>query len=111
MKKIILASLLTIFGTSAMADQCAFVTKPQAKKAIKLLLDAQSVQLLCEPCGDTKSQTVKIESVGIRKVDKNLNEVMVNGAGIDLAYTFVYGFNLAQMAGCTTEDVSSSISK
>ena len=59
MKRIILASLLSVFGTSAMADQCALITKPQAEKAVKILLDAQTVQFLVNLVGKLKPKQSK----------------------------------------------------
>lgn len=109
MKKFILASLICFIGTSAMADQCGYVKKSQAEKAVRMLLEADTVQSLCEPCGQKRSTTIKVDSLGLQKIDNQLSEVVINGKGIDLAYIYMNGLNLAKLVGCNTQDVSPSI--
>ena len=110
MKKIIVSSLIVFIGSISFADQCAFISKTQAEKAVKALLDTQSVQSLCEPCGETSAKIISVNSLGLRKANfKNFSEVVINEKGIDLAYTYVNGLNLAKLVGCTAHDVSSSL--
>ncbi|AGH94550.1 hypothetical protein [Pseudobdellovibrio exovorus] len=109
MKKLIVASLILV-GSIASADQCAYISKAQAGKALKALVDASKVQTLCEPCGETRAQTVRVESLGMKKTGyQNYSEVTVNEKGIDLAYTYVNGLNLAKLVGCPASGVSASL--
>jgi hypothetical protein len=110
MKKAILISIVSLCSASAFADQCAFITKTQAEKAVKAIIETQSVQGLCEPCGETKAQNIQVDSVGLRKAGyQDFSEVVINNKGIDLAYTYVNGLNLAKLVGCSAQGVSSSI--
>lgn len=91
----------------AMADQCAGVTKSQAEKALKAVLETSELQTLCEPCGETEPKTVVVKSVGIRKATSGgYWELIVNNAGVDLAYTYANSLNLAKFAGCAASGVS-----
>lgn len=109
MNKLIVLLSLIISG-NVLADQCAYITKKQAQKAVKRLIKAESIETLCEPCGETISQRVEIESVTFANTGyQNYYEVSVNGKGIDLAYTFLKGKNLAKSVRCETTGVSSRI--
>lgn len=104
--------LLTIFGAMAFADQCAYITKTQAFSAAKVLRKGANVQLFCEPCGETKSTSVFVETVEVRKTGyDNYFQVLINGQGIDLAYTYVNGRNLGLAIGCDATNVSSFLSE
>lgn len=110
MKNLFVVTVITLSSVVSLADQCAFISKAQAEKAVKALIETQSVQSLCEPCGEKRAQNVKVESLGMRKAGyENYSEVVINGKGIDLAYTYVNGLNLAKLVGCPVQDVSSSI--
>lgn len=110
MKNLIIVTTITLVSAFSFADQCAYISKAQAKKAVKILLDAKSVKSLCEPCGETNPETVKVESLGLRKAGyQNYSEVVINDKGIDLAYTYVNGKNLAMLSGCPVQDVSPTI--
>jgi len=112
MKKALLITIITLSSVSAFADQCAYISKAHAQKAVKALLETEKVQSLCEPCGETKAQTITVESLGLRKAGyENYSEVVINNKGIDLAYTYVNGMNLAKLVGCTADGVSPSILK
>ncbi len=88
MNKIILASLL--FGSTAFADQAAYIEKSQAHHVQEVLKTKKAVRYLCEPCGEKKSQLVSIEKVTIADVNyKKQWEVSINDAPIDLAYTYI----------------------
>lgn len=110
MKKVILISLISVIGSMALADQCAYIPRVQALKAIKLLMKAQRIQSLCELCGEVTPQDMPAESIGVRKVEVQGNlEVVVDGRGIDLAYTYVNGVNLAKLVACPTDGVSPTL--
>jgi hypothetical protein len=112
MRKMILASLVLLMGSAAMADQCAYVTKAQARQAAKILASAERIQSLCEPCGETDAQTVQFADVKVRKTGyENTYEVVLNGQGIDLAYTYADGTNLGLILNCKAQGVSSYLAK
>jgi len=92
MKKIIITSLLlcTFANTSVFADQAAYIEKAQALKVKDILKTKGFVRFLCELCGETKSQLVSITNATAADVDfQNQWEVSINGAPIDLAYTYI----------------------
>jgi hypothetical protein len=112
MKKLALASMILMTSSMAFADQCAFVSQDTAKKALKMISDLSSIQTLCEPCGETKPQTIDIKSIGAGDVNyQGFWQVSVNGKGLDLAYTYLNGLNVAQLVNCPSQGVSSSIKK
>lgn len=113
--KIISLTLITTLSINlpAYADQCAYITKEQALRAVSLLNLKQTIYLLCEPCGETIPQPMTINSISVGTVDyENFWQVSINGKGIDLAYTFIpsgvekKNINLAAIAGCSASDVS-----
>lgn len=114
---------------AAMADQCAYIEKAQAEKAMETIKVGDQLVSYCEPCGESSSikgsgkleivSTVSSEPTGY----ENTHEVKVNGKGIDLAYTFIkkktfwdkiglgskkYN-NLSKLVGCPSEAVSTKI--
>lgn len=108
--KSLLAGLVLLVSTTAFADQCAYISKTQAQRALKIALEAKSIATLCEPCGETAAKVLETKSIGIHDVNYNgYWELQVNGKGMDLAYTFVNGLNLSKLAGCESQGVSSSI--
>lgn len=110
MKSLIVTTLLLLLSSAAFADQCAYITKTQAEKAVKVLIETQTVQSLCEPCGESKALTVQVNSIGLRKAGyQSYSEVVINDKGIDLAYTYINGLNLAKLVGCPTQGVSFSL--
>lgn len=93
MKKILTITLALIFtlalSLTAFADQAAYVTEAQAKKAANFLKDKESIRHFCAPCGDKTSQLEEIETVeAVPTGYENYWEVKVNGKGIDLAYVY-----------------------
>ncbi len=110
MMKLVLLLGIVSFSSVSMADQCAYVTKAQAKAALKMVLETTTLQTLCEPCGETAAKKVTYKDVGVRDVKyQGYWELQVDGAGLDLAYTYVNGLNLAQLVGCPATRVSPSI--
>ena len=91
--RIVAAALLMAtalaFATPVSADQAAYISEKQAKKAVKLLKDKKQIKHLCEPCGDTVPETVEIETIEAVKTDyMDYWEVKINGKGVDLAYIY-----------------------
>lgn len=112
-----LSYLATILCTSALADQCAYITKEQAQTAVSRLSLDLTIYSLCEPCGDKIPQPMTIESLGIETVDyQDYWQVKVNNEGIDLAYIYVNSgvdgnfLNLAAVANCQATQVSPILS-
>lgn len=98
---------------SAKADQCAYITKEQASKALSTLNLSQIIYFLCEPCGEVMPTSSLIESLAMETVNyQEYWQVKINGKGIDLAYTFVEAgidnklLNLAAIANCEATGVS-----
>ena len=90
-----IAGLTTLSAANAHADQCAYVSKKVADAGAKVIKAAQSTASFCQPCGDTlPGKRVKVETVEVRQVPPMTKsgpiyfEVLVNGVGVDLAYTY-----------------------
>ncbi|ACK67091.1 hypothetical protein PCC8801_3110 [Rippkaea orientalis PCC 8801] len=113
-KAVIFSVITTISVTlPAYADQCSYITKEQALRAVSLLDLKQMVYLFCEPCGEKVPQRININSLAVATVNyQDFWQVSINGKGIDLAYTFIESsldkkpINLAAIAGCPASDVS-----
>ena len=81
------------------------------------LEEGQTIYQLCEPCGDTIPETLKINSVSAGTVGyQSYWGVQVNNSNIDLAYTYIDDINnknrkvnLANLASCPASEVSSFI--
>jgi len=105
-------------GSTAFADQCAYITKQQAIAAVSRLELGQTIYKLCEPCGEKIPQAVKINSVSAGTVGyENYWGVKVNEQNIDLAYTYINTnnnkdrkVNLATLARCPAQNISRFIS-
>lgn len=121
-------SLLSIFGGTltylimlclpALADQCSYITKEQARTAISRLNLNQTIYLLCEPCGEKIPQAITITNLSMETVNyQDYWQVKVNNRGIDLAYVFVDSgieenlINLAAISNCPASNISTTISK
>ena len=117
MKKLFIAALATL-SFSAFADQCAYISKTMADRGALLIAGAEIAEV-CEPCGEVASitSTTKVTSIAVKNTGyQNYKEVVVNGKGLDLAYTFVKVapkrfVNVAKVIGCKADGVSSSINK
>jgi uncharacterized protein (TIGR03382 family) len=107
----------------AHADQCAWVSKTEAIQGARTLGESfgKKVVELCEPCGDQDYTPMTVKSVAFSWADetKTYFQVKVNGKEMDLAYVYVQQDvdldgkadtwqNLAEMAGCPTQDVTAS---
>jgi hypothetical protein len=114
--------LSLILAPAAYADQCAYLNKDRAIAAFQRLNIGQNIYELCEPCGEKVPKTVAIKSTAIQALPSPGNwQILVNGKGLDLAYTFVdYSrgsntsrsrVNLAMLANCPASDVSLELIK
>ncbi len=121
-------SLLSIFSCTlgyyavlcfpALADQCSYITKEQAIRAVSRLELNQTIYKLCEPCGEKNPQPMRIETLAIETVDyQDFWQVKVNNQGIDLAYVFIDSgvdgnfVNLAALSDCPATKVSPVLSQ
>jgi hypothetical protein len=107
-----------ILAPAARADQCAYVSKAQAVAAFNQLSIGQTIYEFCELCGDRTPRALAIRTLAVKNTDTSgFWQVMVNGRGIDLAYTYIdYGdssrsgrsgkrrVNLALVANCAAID-------
>lgn len=111
----LIPTALAVLGGTARADQCEWVDDAVAHKAQALLAGAPKVISFCEPCGDkAPGEPAVAASVEIRTPQRGFEELYINGAGVDLAYTYVktddgHYRNLALLAGCPASDVSPSL--
>jgi hypothetical protein len=117
--------LFVLVGNTAFADQCEWVTKDQAERAASLFRAGPASFLeYCEPCGDaapTKAspKAIAVESNGrravdVRAVDDGYFSLFINGASVDLAYSFYKrGLgdwkNVAKAVACEATGVSSTV--
>jgi hypothetical protein len=117
--------LLVLLGNTAFADQCEWVTKDQAERAAALFRAGPASFLeYCEPCGETaptknSPKPIAVDSNGrrsveVRAVDDGYFSLFINGASVDLAYSFYKrGLadwkNVAKTVGCEATGVSSSV--
>lgn len=94
MKKIYLTGLIMVLAlflapSAARADQAAYITEKQARKAALFLEKKGAVKHFCAPCGDRQSRFEKIEKIeAVPTGYENYWEVKINGRGIDLAYIY-----------------------
>jgi hypothetical protein len=103
---------------SAHADQCAWVESSQSSAALRHLVPGQTwILRLCEPCGERLTPERRPELVltaASAAREGGLQQVVVNGHNVDLAYVFVHVgngqfANLAQLSGCPASDVSARV--
>lgn len=104
------------FSAHASADQCQLVDRAKAAKALRVLTRATTVQTFCAPCGDRAVVLVDVKKISMENRNtqgywesQGYWEVKINDQGIDLAYTYVNGTNLAMMVGCPAQGVSASV--
>src|SRR5262245_41241184 len=107
---------MAVAGT-AVADQCAWITKEQGDKAVQSLEKGKRFLNFCKSCGDAKPGAAhEIKGALNHKVPKQAAywQVSVNGKPQDLAYLYVEGkagvfHNVAKIAGCATTDVKATV--
>jgi hypothetical protein len=108
----------TINTSGALADQCSFVTKAQAIAAFQNLSIGQTIYEFCELCGDRTARPVVIQSLNLKNTNSpGYWQILVNGKGIDLAYTYIdyqdsgrRRINLALTANCPAADFTPLLS-
>lgn len=114
--KAVLFTFVTLFSINAMADQCQAISYEEAQRAALLLQKNSVITDYCEPCSKGKVGTVSVvKNVKVVPVvlgNETYYEVKVNGASLDLAYTFVEvapnrSVNVAKVTACSTLDASS----
>ena len=95
---------------AAYADQCSYVTKPQAIAAFNNLELGQTIYEFCELCGDRTPQPVQVTSLAVSNTPgAGYWQVLVNNQNIDLAYTYIpyndkhQKVNLALVANCPAD--------
>jgi hypothetical protein len=94
----------------ARADQCARNPGSIADQAAALVKPGATVVEYCEPCGDlAPGKPYTVQNVVVRN-----GELIVNGAGIDLAYLFLQTrpdelVNVGVRTGCGASNVSEAI--
>jgi hypothetical protein len=102
-------------ATSAHADQCAWVDGAVAARAARAITRHPSLVDFCQPCGDEAPGAPRqVTDATVRPVEGDFSEVVVDGQGIDLAYSYVRTApdrfdNLAELAGCPATGVASSL--
>lgn len=109
MKKRLLG-LIFVFA-ALHADQFAYLEQGIASRAAEILQNENDVLLFCEPCGDLQGSVVEVQKIKIIDVHyQGMREIELNGAPIDLAYTFVRRDgrwkNLAKELGLKPSSVS-----
>ena len=107
-------------SSTALADQCAWITQQQAQDALKLIQSQKSIYTLCKPCGETQVKRVRSATAQITRPDANFYSLQVNTGrksqqDLDLAYTYIKTgsstlTNLAGMVGCPAFDVDAFVS-
>lgn len=110
---------LSLTANAALADQCAYISKPEALMAAAHLQLGQTIYNFCENCGDRRPRPVTVQALSVGTVDyQDYWQVSVNGRGIDLAYTYLnmnpeqprQQTNLALVVGCPTQGATPIIS-
>ncbi len=85
----LICTVALVLAVPVFADQQAYISEKDAKRAVKLLKKKKQIKHLCEPCGDKEVETVDIETIEAVKTGyEDYWEVRVNGKGVDLAYIF-----------------------
>ena len=70
------------------ADQASYLSKQVAQKAASLIRTGQEIRDYCKPCGDEGFKRIFVNNKAVVYTgDENYYQVMINGIGIDLAYT------------------------
>ncbi|MDH4128096.1 MAG: hypothetical protein OEV44_05045 [Spirochaetota bacterium] len=91
LKNIIFSFLLsTMVITSLFADQAAYLSKNDAKKAKDLIKLDSVIREYCKPCGDKGWKAIKVKKIEVSFTNyENYYEVKVNNKGVDLAYIYI----------------------
>lgn len=73
----------------ALADQAAWVEKATAERAADRIRSESAIRKFCAPCGDREWTGKPVRMVEVRNPSGSFYEVVVNGEGLDLAYTYL----------------------
>lgn len=90
LKKIAVVLVLALMlPLVALADQAAYITEADARKAVALLKNYKQIKHYCAPCEDKTIETEDINDLTAAPAGyQNYWEVKVNNKGIDLAYVY-----------------------
>lgn len=112
MKKFLV--LATLLSGAAFADQCAYITHDEAARAVLLLQKGAVVGYSCAPCGDVGINEIEVVSSAVVASAnfQDFSQVLINGKGVDLAYTYIQTspkkmVNLAKAIACEALDQKS----
>lgn len=116
---IVLVLAVVALPATALADQCAWIDKDQAREAVHFAEKGLQFVDLCEPCGDqlAKVSVSTIQKSEVKQTSDGVHEeIVINGEAKDIAYVFIESVpgsgefeNLAGLAKCTTSDVSAKL--
>ena len=105
LSKAIIVTSVMLAGSFAQADQCSYVSKEYAQKAMNLLNDSldsdTKIVSWCEPCGQARpakgTEGDAIKTVAVAHTGyQDYYEIQINGKSVDMAYTYIAGLNLAK---------------
>jgi len=109
---ILLVCLWLPYAVPAHADQFAYIRQNEVTAAMVVAINQEVVHIFCAPCGDVYSKPIRVAEISARRVSEGSNsdwELLVNGEGVDLAYTYVavggHWQNLAHLLGLDPIDV------
>lgn len=108
--------VVALVAMTAWADQCAWISKANAEAAVERLTPGSEWLAYCEPCGDKKPVLGHVGRATAGPADDHhFFQVDVDGAEVDLAYTYVHApgdkafTNLATLVGCPASSVTRRI--
>ncbi len=104
-----IAVLCFLLAGPAFADQAAWVDKKAAYKAGEMIETGTELRQFCAPCNDTVWTPLIVRQVEVRNPEDQSYQIVVNGSGIDLAYTYILRKgkwrNMAMVLGLPVSDV------
>lgn len=113
-KKILLLMtvLLSTVPGPTRADQHAWLSPQTAERVSQLIMPGMSLRFFCQPCGDKTWTEQEVKHIVLRSGSDH-SEVVINGKGIDLAYTYILSdgqwTNLAMLLDLETSGVSQTL--
>lgn len=91
------------------ADQAAWISQDAAQRAAERIRGVETLRKFCAPCGDKNPTPKPVGRVEVRNPSGEFYEVVVDGEGLDLAYTYLpengRWRNLALMLGLSVTGV------
>lgn len=96
--------ILSLGATAAHADQASYLQRQEAFDAGNQIKLGQEVRLFCQPCGDTRSESMMVFAIGVYYTGyEEFFALELNGLPVDLAYTYIpfqgEWYNLALLQG------------